>query len=69
MKYNKKTGLLILKNNVKAEDEKNNIIYSDYAEYNEKEEIFKSIGFSKIITSENYIIQADDIIVDNKKKF
>ena len=68
LKYNKKTGLLILKNNVKAEDEKNNIIYSDYAEYNEKEEIFKSIGFSKIITSENYIIQADDIIVDNKKE-
>ena len=33
--YNKKTGLIKLKNNIIGKDKKNNIIKTDHAEYNE----------------------------------
>ena len=35
VKYNKNTGDLFLKKNITAKDKKNNIIETDYAEYNE----------------------------------
>ncbi len=66
--YNKKTGLIILKNNIRAIDVENNIIETNYAEYNDKTKIFKSIGDTKIITSKNYIINGKDIIFNNDKK-
>ena len=68
LKYNKKIGLLILKNNIIAEDDDNNTITSENAEFNEKKEIFKTFGPTNIITSEKYIVKGKDIIIDNKGK-
>ena len=69
VKYNKNTGDLFIKKNITAKDKKNNIIETDYAEYNELNKVFKSKGPTKIITSDNYIINGKDIIVNNFKKF
>ena len=64
--YDKKKGIIIFKNNVIAFDSKNNIIETSFAEYNELNKIFKSKGFTKITTSENYVINGEDIFFDNK---
>ena len=68
VKYNKETGFLIIKDNIKAVDKKNNTITAEYAEYYENEKVFKSKGYTKVITSDKYIIEGSDIIIDNKKK-
>ena len=68
LKYNKKIGLLILKNNIIAEDNDNNIITAESAEFNENKEVFKTNGPTNIITSEKYIVRGKDIIIDNKRK-
>jgi LPS-assembly protein len=67
--YNKKDGFLELKGNIVAIDNKNNNIETQYAEYDEKKKIFISIGRTKIITSQNYIIEGEDIILDNNKNY
>ena len=56
------------KNNIIATD-KENTIYSENAEYNKKQDFFKSLGPTKIITSENYTINGKNINFDNKKGF
>ena len=43
VKYNKKTGLLILKKSIKAEDKDNNIIIAENAEFDENKEIFRNL--------------------------
>ena len=68
-KYDKEIEFLILKNNITATDKKNNIINTDYAEYSKKTKIFKSKGPTKIITSDKYIIETEDVVLDNNKKF
>ncbi len=68
VKYNKKIGILILKGNIIAEDNENNLISSENAEFNEKKEIFKTFGPTNIITSEKYIVKGRDIIINNKSK-
>ena len=35
-KYDRSNGFLILKENISVHDEKNNKMFADYAEYNEK---------------------------------
>ena len=45
----------------------NNIIKSDYAEYNEKTKILKTKGPTNITTSENYLIEGNDKEAINKK--
>ena len=67
VKYNKETGFLIIKDNIKAVDKKNNTITAEYAEYYENEKVFKSKGYTKVITSDKYIIEGSDIVIDNKK--
>ena len=68
LKYNKKIGLLILKNNIIAEDNENNKITAENAEFNEYTEIFKTFGPTNIITSEKYVVKGKDIIIDNMRK-
>ena len=67
--YDKKKGIIILKKNVHAIDNKKNEISSNYAIYNENLKVLKSIGFTKIITAENYVIIGDDIIFDDINSF
>ena len=56
-----------MKGNIKVTDHKGNVIKTEYAEYDEKERVFKSLGTS-IETSEKYFLNGFDIIFDNKKK-
>ena len=67
--YNKNLGFLKLRNNILVIDEKNNTIKADYAEYYEEKRLLNTIGFTKIITSENYIVETEDITFDNKNKY
>ncbi len=67
-KYNKSKGYLIIKDNVIATDAKQNTIKTNFAEYYEKEKIFKSNGPTTIITSENYKLEGSDIVVNDYKK-
>ena len=64
-KYNKQTKFIILKNNIIAVDNKNNTIETDYAEDDELSKTFKSIGPTRITTSEKYIIEGKNIILNN----
>ena len=66
--YNKVTGKVILKNNVVAKDKLNNIVETNYAEFDNISNFFKTIGFTKFITSKNYTLKGADINFDNKKK-
>ena len=63
--YDKKNGIIILKKNIQAIDNKKNKIKSNNAIYNENLQLLKSIGPTKIVTAENYIISGDDIIFDD----
>ncbi len=67
VEYNRQTGLLKLRDNVVVKDKKNNIIQTQYAEYNEKSKIFRSTGSTKFITTDLYKIDAEDILINNKK--
>ena len=68
VKYFKKKGLLIIKNNILVFDDKNNRIKAEYAEYLEKEDLLKTKGSTTIETSENYVLNGEDLIINNKEK-
>ena len=67
--YNKVDGIIIFKNNIYASDDKNNILETNYAKYNEKNKILETVGPTKVSTSEKYVIEGDDFLVDNEKRF
>ena len=48
-------GIVKFKYNIILKDDKGNIITANEAEYNESKKIFKTKGYAKIETSENYI--------------
>ncbi len=66
--FNKKIKNLVLKDKVIGIDNNNNIIETDFAEYNEISRIFNTKGPTKVITSEKYTIEGEDIIFNNYKK-
>ncbi len=66
--YNKTTQEIILKENVIAEDKFKNTIKTDYAEFNNIKNIFKTVGNTLLISSENYSLEGSDIYFDNKNK-
>ena len=59
---------IILKGAVNAVDEKNNKIFSEFAKYNKKKKILNTSGKTKIITSEGFILDGQNITFDNTKK-
>ena len=64
-----KKKFLILKKNIKSTDIKKNTIKTEHAEYDEVKKIFISKRSTKIITSENYVIESKDIILNKEKNF
>ena len=56
VRYDKKNGYLIIKDNILAVDDKKNTIQTNYAEYFEKKQVLKTRGKTQIKTSENYIL-------------
>ena len=68
VKYNKNSGYLLIKGNIIAIDKNNNIINAEFAEYFEEEETFKTKGVTRVTTSEKYILDGSDILINNKNK-
>ncbi len=66
--FDKEAQTIILRENIIAKDKFNNIIKTNYAEYNNIKKIFKSNGPTTVITSENYILKGSDIIFNNLNK-
>ena len=64
----KKSKVIILEGNVSAIDSKNNRIYSESAKYNKSKGLIKTIGKTKIVTSEGYEVEGNNISFDNKNK-
>jgi LPS-assembly protein len=67
-KYDNIKKITLLEGEVNLEDEKGNKLFSEYAEYNELDELVKTVGKTKIITSNNFEALGSNIIFDNKKK-
>ena len=68
VKYNKKTGFLLIKDNIRATDSKKNIIEAEQAEFYEKDKILISKGPTKIITSDKYQLNGSNIKIDTSFK-
>ncbi len=66
--YNKVVQEIILKDKIIAEDKFGNIIKADYAEYNNLEKMYKTVGPTTLITSEDYSLKGSDIFFDNNNK-
>ena len=64
--YDRKNNFVKLEGNITATDNKKNIIKTNYAEYNDDTKVFKSVGATKVVTSENYKIEGKNVIFDNK---
>ena len=67
-KYDREKGYLILKNNVIISDKKNNKLFTNFVEYFEQDKIFKTKGKTTIETEEKYILNGEDLLIDNQKK-
>ena len=66
--YNSEKGFLILKKNISIIDNRKNKLLTNYVEYYEKDEIFKTIGETKVETVENYYLNGSDMFIDNTNK-
>ena len=68
VKLDKKESKIIFKGNVKALDKKNNILKAEEARYSKDKDLLNSIGFTTILTSENYLLESSNVVFDNKNK-
>ena len=68
-KFNKKLNFFTLRDNILIEDKHGNKLYSDYATYDKNKKIFKSIGKTKVITSENYNVNTEDVFLNLQEEF
>ena len=68
IKITKKNSKLLLKGNVEAIDEQNNILKADEAEYSKSKDLLLSSGLTTIITKEKYVLKSKNVIFDNKNK-
>ena len=66
--FNRKKNIVILKQKIIKSDIKKNKIETNFAEYNDNTKIFRSIGATKVTTTENYKVIGKDIIFDNKNR-
>ena len=68
VKLDKKDSKIILKGDIKAVDENNNILKADEAYYLKDQDLLNSVGLTTIITSEKYLFESKNVIFDNKNK-
>ena len=61
----KKTKTTLLTGNVEAKDNLNNTVFAEKAEYKKELNTFKTFGITKIVTSEGYVLEGEDIFFDN----
>ena len=65
----KKTRITVFKDEVVAKDSKNNIMKTNYAEYQKNLEILESKGKTTILTSEGFFLSGNNMVFDNKNNF
>ena len=68
IRLDKKDSKIILKGNIKAVDENKNILKAEEAFYLKDLDLLNSTGLTSIITSENYLLESENVIFDNKNK-
>ena len=65
--FNKIKNFLTLKNNVIIIDKNGNEFYTEHATYDKNNEIIKSRGKSKIVSTQGYVANTSDLIINKKK--
>ena len=65
--YNKDLGILTLRKNVYLTDKYNNILIADFIEFKENEKVVTTKGSTKIITSEKYNIESQDLFLNKNE--
>ena len=68
VKYDNVKKVTIFEGSVNSIDEQGNQFFSEYAKYNKLEELFETVGKTKIITSGGYEVLGSNVTFDNKKK-
>ena len=66
--YNKETEKIVLRKNIIAKDELNNIVKTEYAEYNKLKDTLTTVGTSTFTSSENYTLDGENLFFDNQNK-
>ena len=67
IQYDDINKVTIFEGNVSSSDQKGNKLFSEYAKYNKQKEIIETKGFTKIITSEGYVVDSSDVVLNNTK--
>jgi len=68
VKYDNINKITIFEGNVNTVDAMGNKLFSNFAKYNQIEQLIKTQGDTKIETSGGYLVRSKDVIFDNKKK-
>ena len=68
-KYDKKTNFFSLLDNIIVEDKMGNIFKSNKATYDEIKKVFKSQGKTKFLTTEGYVIDSEDVVLNNLENY
>ena len=68
IKYDKEINLTKFEGNVTAVDSKNNKVFTEYAEYDKINKVFKTQGDTKIITSQGFELNSKNIVLNNKDR-
>ena len=58
----------MLKENIIAQDNSNNLIKTGYAKYKNISQIFETLGSTILITSKKYTLEGSDFFFDSKNK-
>ena len=66
VKIEKQNSEIVFKGNVKASDKSLNFLYTDEAKYLKEKDFLKSVGETKIITSQEYTLESQNVEFDNK---
>ena len=67
IQYDDINKVTIFEGNVSSNDQKGNKLFSEYAKYDKQKEIIETRGFTKIITSEGYVVDSSDVVLNNTK--
>ena len=68
IKLDKKESRIVLKGNIEAKDDNDNILRTEEAFYLKKQDLLNSVGLTTIVTSENYRFESENVVFDNKNK-
>ncbi len=66
--FNKDAQTIILKDNIIAKDNFENIVKTNYAEFNNINDTLKTIGSTTFLSAKNYVLEGENIFFDNKNE-